>query len=248
MISLIAIMFMSLIIRVQSNIQYALGQTAKEISGYYYLVDKLGLAAATSGASSEATQADKTVQTIVDFSSSAKDTGKSMTDIMNDLPEDFSKIENFDTLSGDAKQMGQNIKATYENFKTMEASVKQTLSKDNIKDNFKQVLAVFAKTAVNGVVSNVVAPWVCESLMSRYLTADYEAMGIHDVSFLGSQFLADRRSIKVQITYQLDLEKYTLGFVKTPITFRQAASTAAWVRPDNKNLVSVSSLKDKYQD
>lgn len=38
MLTIIAIMFMSVIIRVQANMQYALGQTAKEMSGYSALI------------------------------------------------------------------------------------------------------------------------------------------------------------------------------------------------------------------
>ena len=241
MISLIAIMFMALIIRVQSNIQYALGQTVKEISGYYYLVDKLGLAAATAGASGEPINVDKTVSTIVDFSSDASDTLSSAGSTIGDLPEDVRNID-FDAIKGNATELQKSFEKSYESFDKMKDSIQLTLSSDNVMDNAKQVLTVFAKTAVNGVVSNLIAPMVCEALMPRYLTADYEAMGISDVTFTGSQFLADRRSIKVVITYKLNLEKYTLGFVNSSITFQQVASTAAWVRPDGKNLVSITEL------
>ncbi|MDE6087694.1 MAG: hypothetical protein K2G25_04845 [Oscillospiraceae bacterium] len=244
MISLIAIMFMALIIRVQSNIQYALGQTVKEISGYYYLVDKLGLAGATAGASSEPIEVDKTVSTIVDFSTKTTDGFESVGSTIDDLPEDIKNMD-FDAIKGNVDELQKSFEASYESFGTMKTSIQSTLSSENVMDNAKQVLTVFAKTAVNGVVSNLVAPMVCEALMPRYLTADYEAMGISDVTFTGSQFLVDRRSIKVVITYKLDLEKYTLGFVTSSITFHQIASTAAWVRPDGKNLVSITELNYK---
>ena len=77
MISLIALMFMSLIIRIQSNMQYALGQTAKEISGYYYLADKIGLAAVTSG-SGGAQDVDSTINSVMDFMGSAEQSGKKL--------------------------------------------------------------------------------------------------------------------------------------------------------------------------
>ncbi|MBD5143041.1 MAG: hypothetical protein HDT22_05440 [Ruminococcus sp.] len=250
MISLIVIMFMALIIRVQSNIQYALGQTAKEISGYYYLVDKIGLAAATSG-SNETTDVDKTIQTIVDFSGNAQNTAGTVqefvinaTDLENINSIDFGDYES--NLEENLNKVESSVKESYESFKKIESSI-ENLDGDSVT----QVLSVFAQTAANRAVSNFIAPIICKKLMPKYLSAQkyntideyYEAIGISNVSFKESQFLTDKRSIKVQITYQLDLEKYTLGFVKSPMYFKQVASTAAWVRPDGKNLVALSDLK-----
>ena len=238
MISLIAILFMALIIRVQSNIQYALGQTAKEISGYYYLLDKVGLAAATSRKKTP-TDVDSTIQTIVDFSGSAENA-------VNSTGGTLTKVQSGNitpAMIEDIKTSATDVNASIESFKAMKSSI-EGLNGDSVA----QVLSVFAKTGVNKTVSNLVIPIVCRKLMPKYLSvkqydtieAYYEATGISDVEFLGSQCLADNRSIKLQITYKLNLEKYTLGFVKTPIYFRQVASTAAWVRPDDENLLQLS--------
>ncbi len=244
MISLIAILFMALIIRVQSNIQYALGQTAKEISGYYYLLDKVGLAAATSGKKTP-TDVDSTIQTIVDFSGSAENavnsTGGTLTNTYNNIQSGNITP----AMIEDIKNSASDVNASIESFKAMKSSI-EGLNGDSVA----QVLSVFAKTGVNKTVSNLVIPIVCRKLMPKYLSgkqydtieAYYEATGISDVEFLGSQCLADNRSIKLQITYKLNLEKYTLGFVKTPIYFRQVASTAAWVRPDGENLLALDKL------
>lgn len=242
MITLIAVMFMSLIIRVQSNIQYALGQTAKEISGYYYLVDKIGLAAATSGSNTK-TDVDKTIQTIVDFSGSAKNTVSSVQNINLDT----SSLSNIKEEANNENNVGKYVKESGECFGAMKSSI-ESLNGDSVT----QVLSVFAKTATNRAVSTFIAPLICKKLMPKYLSSQnsgniddyYKAIGIvpESVHFEGSQFLADNRSIKIQITYQLDLEKYTLGFVKTKLYFRQVASTAAWVRPDDKNLVTLKGL------
>lgn len=254
MISLIALMFMALIIRVQSNVQYALGQTAKEVSGYYYLIDKLGLAAVTAGSNPTGAQdINKTIQSVVDFSSSAKDFGSEVGSTVDTVKsyDSFESI-NFGEISEDKDKLLASFKDAEEKAKTMGADFKN-LAKDP-KGQAKQILSVFAKTAANSVVNNVVAPFVCEALMPKYLVANTSSTSIDDyycaigikpetVSFKGSQFLADRRSIKIQITYQLDLEKYTLGFVKNKITFRQVASTAAWVRPKGENLAALN-LKD----
>ena len=251
MISLIALMFMALIIRVQSNVQYALGQTAKEVSGYYYLVDKLGLAAITAGSNPEgAEKVNSTIQSVVDFSSSAKNFGSEVGGTMDTI-KSYDSLESIDF--DDILKKKDDLQSSYKDIKERTTKLKtdfKSLAKDP-KGQAKEVLSVFAKTAANGFVNNIVAPFVCEALMPKYLVAKssdadiddyYRAVGIdpETVSFEGTQFLADRRSIKIQITYQLDLEKYTLGFVKNKITFRQVASTAAWVRPKGENLAALN--------
>ena len=234
MISLIAIMFMALIIRVQSNIQYALGQTAKEVSGYYYLVDKVGLAAVSSG-SNKITDVDTTIKSIVDFSGSAEDTFNSV----QNFPIDDVTFESIKNSAGNVKS---NVEQSYKDFQSIETNLK-SLNGDSVT----QVLSVFAKTAINTAVGNFIAPIICEKLMPKYLSANNldeycEKAGISNPSFKSSQFLADGRSIKIQITYQMNLEKYTLGMVKSSIYFKQAASTAAWVRPNEETLLSLSKL------
>ena len=248
MVALIAVMFIALIARVQSNIQYALGQTAKEISGYYYLVDKMGLAAATAG-TNDKTGLDNTIQSIIDFSGSAEDAATTGIEELKNI--DFQDYTSFDGLS--EGELKEKVEAAKTDFNEMKGSL-ATLSKDP-KGQVKQVLSVFAKTAANRAISYYVAPFICKALMPKYLSLSnsdniddyYTAIGIDpdSVKFDGSEFLTDKRSIKVQITYQLELEKYTLGFVKDKITFRQVASTAAWVCPDEKNLIALDELKYK---
>ena len=238
MITLIAIMFMALIIRVQSNIQYALGQTAKEISGYYYLVDKIGVAAISAGNTDSETDVDNVLKNVMDFSENTSDTISSF--------QSFSVGADFNDIRKQAKNVEANIKTSADSFKKVESSIR-SLDANSVS----QVLSVFAKTGVNRVVSNLIAPIICEKMMYKYLSSDehgnisdyYTAIGIKSPDFTGSQFLSDKRSIKIQITYDLDVSKYTLGFVTTPIRFRQAASTAAWVRPDGTNLAALD-MKD----
>lgn len=237
MISMIALMFMSLIIRVQSNVQYALGQTAKEISGYYYLVDKIGLAAATTG-SDEETDVDNVIKNVVDFSGSIENSKNTIQSIEID-------DATFESIQNSAKDVENSIAESRKCFESIQSSIKGING-----DSVTQILSVFAKTAVNRAVSFYIAPILCEKLMPKYLSSKkygsiseyYEAIGIKNVSFNGSQLLTDKRSIKLQITYELDLEKYTLGVVKGSVKFRQVASTAAWVTPDGQNIQSLQGL------
>lgn len=232
MVSLTALMFICLIVRVQSNIQYALGQTAKEVSGYYYLVDKVGLAAATTGTDKK-TDVDETIKSVVDFSGSLKDTANSTIQLSEG---DISSM----------KDAADNAQESYKIFTNDVLPKVRALDGDSVT----QVLSVFAKTAVNRAIGFYLAPLICEKLMPKYLSSQkfnnideyYEAVGISNVDFTGSEFLTDGRSIKIQVTYDLDISKYTLGFVKRTVTFRQVASTAAWVRPDGNDLKALSEL------
>lgn len=44
LLSILSIMCVSIIIKIEAAMQYAVDQTAKELSSYYYLLDKIGVA------------------------------------------------------------------------------------------------------------------------------------------------------------------------------------------------------------
>lgn len=78
MLAISGIMLFSMIVRTQSLVNYALNQTAKEISGYFYLVDKIGLTEMLSGVNNNDTKAgiqkmNDAINSLVAFSSDASD-------------------------------------------------------------------------------------------------------------------------------------------------------------------------------
>lgn len=245
MIAIIALMFMSLIIRVQSNIQYALGQTAKEISGYYYLIDKVGLAGATAG-SNRTTTADETIGYVLDFSDSSSK-------VMNDVST-FNFDPKDQQLMEDIKNAQGNIDVTWQCFENMKTSF-NTIASDP-KQQIRDVLSVFSKTAANQMMGYLVAPLVCKAIFPKYLAGAsssslndyYEAAGIENADFTGSQLLTDKRSIKIVINYDLNVEQYTLGVVKQKLHFQQVATTAAWIRPDGTNTYGLNKISEALND
>ena len=73
----------------------------------------------------------------------------------------------------------------------------------------------------------------------------YKSIGIEstdDVDFSASQLLIDGRSIKLVMDYTLNTESLTFGMVKAKLHFRQAAVTAAWVKPDNEHTLELDQL------
>ena len=247
LIALLSVMFISLIVRIQANIQYALGQTAKEISGYYYLLDKVGIAALTTGSDpSKVKDLDKTISDVVDLAGDAEEIG-----------EDIANIEFDDINPAEIAQYADKYDEKYLKELQKKANSIGSQVEDLAKDPQKQItglLSVFAKTMVNGAMSYYVAPYVCRAIMPRYMGGSKEKAdkmleaagvtgGISAVDFSRSQLLSDKRSIKLVAIYKLDVSKITFGIVKSEMIIRQAASTAAWVRPDGNNTKKLKDLK-----
>ena len=136
-IAILSIMFMSLMVRAQSMVQYAISQAAKEISGYYYIVDKMGLAAFTSNRSSADTgeaneligQANSIVKSAVEFSGSE---------------ENSTNIElHLERVDVDSVKQAAN-----------------SLKDMNVKDQLTNTLSIVARSLINQGVSKYVAPLV----------------------------------------------------------------------------------------
>lgn len=244
MLTILALMFVSMIIRVQSTVQYALGQTAKEISGYYYLMDKFGLASISSGANSAATDKNisdlnNTIGSIIEFTGDIDNVAGSIDfdDGLISSVKDYATEDNLEKLQSDAQELGKNLKTYTE--------------KGTAIDQLKAVIQVFGKSLINRGFSYHVAPLVCEALMPKYLSSDgdlnafYEKTGINpdSIDFRDSQLLLDGRSIKLVVEYDIDTEKLTFGMIKGKLHFRQVATTAAWIRPNGDSQKKIADIK-----
>ena len=241
----LSLIFMSLIIKVQSNIQYALNQTAKEISGYYYLLDKAGIAAITSGSSSNGVKdIDQTVGYVLDFADSADTMADKYSDEITHLSEGELSIEDLKNINLD------DVKQLHEQAGKIGSQI-ETLAGDP-KSQIKGILSVFAKTMVNKGLSYYVTPLLCRAIMPRYLGGDKASTdkmldtsgigSIDKIDFSQSQLLTDKRSIKLVAAYKLNASSFTFGLVDEEMIFRQVASTAAWIAPDEKNTYKLNQL------
>ncbi len=249
MLSIISIMFMAMIIKVQANMQYAISQTAKEISGYYYMIDKIGLASVMSGEASGDTEEkiNDLNETIENFTSLVSDTEGVAGAIEDaDSVDDLVAIaEDGDALKDKAFALGNTL---IEDLKGGEAI-----------PQLKAVLTLFGRSMVSRSFSYYVAPYICKALVPKYLTSgdaeDYcNAAGLkwnqsytdesstEFMDFSGSQFLLDGRSIKVDVVYTLNTKNLTFGLVNTTLTFHQCASTAAWIKPNGESLKTLAEL------
>lgn len=260
MITIIAIMFMAMVIKVQSTMQYALGQTAKEISGYYYLLDKTGLTKVTAGGNSDKTKnVDEAIGHVIDFSSKTGNAIKEGEEFVSSVTSDELDLT---SLPSDIKNIGNQASEVYAAANNLTKDF-DTLSEDPA-GQLKNIFSVFAKTMTNKALSYYIAPHVCRAIMPRYLAGDkdssnnmLESMGVklenktglESLDFSQSELLADGRSIKLVVIYKINPEKITMGFVKLPEdkwpVFRQTACTAAWIAPDGKNTLTVKDTANK---
>ena len=253
MTSVLAIMFISLVVRVQSNMQYALQQTAKEISGYYYMFDKLGLASLSSVSGNDKTQAgmkkvNGEIGHIVDF---AQATEESINDATSVNLADGVSVEELDNLISNGCNDATVLK---EKADAIVADVEALTSEEgNASGQIQAILTVFGKSMISKSISKFIAPFVCRTIMPKYLAGSTSAAndmlesvgienGVKGLDFTQSELLRDGRSIKLVVVYELDMEKMTLGVVKGKARFRQVASTAAWVNGQASDEDSIKSI------
>ena len=245
MLSILALMLMSLIIRIEANMQYAVDQTAKELSSYYYLLDAAGVAKLTSGTSASADADVENINQIIDnvvsFSSSTNEASDNFAELANG---DLSKIsaiaeDNYPAMQASANNIWESVKSF----------------SDDPEGQVKAVISVFAHSLGNKAMSYYVTPYLCRMLMPKYLSGDLESTneyletvgiegGMDAVDFTYSSLLADGRTIRVEAIYKLNTKKLTFGLIDVDLIFRQTAVTAAWVTPNGDELKTIA---DAYQ-
>lgn len=227
--------------------QYAVDQTAKELSSYYYLLDAVDIAKYTSGnagsdAAAGAAKANKLIDNVISFSDAAGDVGTSISDMENISIDSIGQIDpsNYQELYSTANQLWNSVK---------------DMSNDP-SGQVKAVISIFAHSLGNGAMSYYVTPYLCRMLMPNYLTGDLESTnkyldsigiegedgqtGIEKIDFTHSTLLADGRTIKIVAIYKLNTKKLTFGMLDTDLYFEQTAVTAAWIEPNGDELKSIA--------
>lgn len=252
MLAILSLMMVSLIIRIEANMQYAVDQTAKELSSYYYLLDAVDIAKYTSGdagndADEGAEKANKLIDNVINFSSAAGDVGTSISDMESISIESIRQIDtsDYEELYSTANQLWNSVK---------------DMSNDP-SGQVKAVISIFAHSLGNKAMSYYVTPYLCRMLMPNYLTGDLESTneyldsigivgedgqtGMERIDFTHSSLLADGRTIKIVAIYKLNTKKLTFGMIDTDLYFKQTAVTAAWVEPNESG--ELKSIADAYK-
>lgn len=263
LIAILGLMMLATIIRAQAVMQNALNQTAREISGYFYLLDKFGLTPVFSGQESPANQQkldelNKSVGHIIEFAGDAKDEANQFSGNvssfgsnvkngdLNGVKDDLMRFKEDCKTANDLKKEAESIKDEFKNL----------MSDGNPAKIFKAIIGTFGRTLINTAFSKYVAAPVCEALMPKYLTSGdadefYESVGIDpdSVTFAGSDLLADGRTIRLVLTYKMSGSKMSFGFIPNDMYFQQVAVTAAWINPEQSQLLrNLNQISETYKN
>lgn len=233
MVVILSIMFISLLVRIQSTMQYAISQTAKEISTYYYVVDKLGLAVGFSSDPDSVSKINTVIDNTIDFAAEADD-------VMSINIEDGIQISDLQNLT--ESDLPGKAQALYN------SSV--DLSSD-LQGQLKGSLMMIVKSMLSEGMSNYVAPFICKTVVPKYVSGDYASTdemlknmgieeGVNGLDFSKSTFLKDGRTIQIVVVYKLNTKNMTFGYLDMDLYFKQVATTAAWVRPNGASLKKVA--------
>lgn len=213
------LMFSSLM-RLEATTQYAVDQVAKEVSQYYYVIEKTGLLPDQPETLS--------VENADELIGKSEETISGLSTLMGDV----SSGADAGTIVSDVESLGQNTDAIY-----------NTIKSTDWKTEITNVLRLTVKSAADKAFGKIVAGPVCKMLFEKYIPADdadefFKNHGVEngmaDLDFTYSTFIQDGFSINVVLVYKLNLKDLTFGMFDKDIYIKQVGSTQAWVHYKNK--------------
>lgn len=229
----LSILSMAKYIHLQSVMQNAINQTAKEISQYSYILSRLGLDRLTQGTSPEAEEfsekTDQYISGITDFMGALQDSGETGTAQSYDgATEDFSsKLQSVDV--GNIVSKGKELYTSSKDYF------------DNPSGIISGMVALLGDKAIDTAKSRLIAAPLSKALCRKYIpggasTADeyltkFGVMdGLDGLNFNLSTLFSDGVSINIVVVYQVKLQlplsiEYTMNC-------KLYASTAGWIASD----------------
>lgn len=223
MFAFVTIVSLATIAKVESTTQYAIDQVAKEISQYYYIAERVGIANTDSSGVDEI---DDAVQAIFDF------TDKSTTVASNysstTATDLGTMLDTFSGIGNDVNEVTAAAENVYNSFGPIFEDPKGIVS---------SLATMMVKEVGNELITKIIAQPLCKALVPKYITSNGDAdavlekMGVVDgldgLDFRMSSFLSDQRSINVVVVYQIKVNGF--GIFDDTLVIKQTASTAAWV-------------------
>lgn len=223
MFAFVTIVSLATIAKVESTTQYAIDQVAKEISQYYYIAERVGIANTDSSGVDEI---DDAVQAIFDF------TDKSTTVASNysstTATDLGTMLDTFSGIGNDVNEVTAAAENVYNSFGPIFEDPKGIVS---------SLATMMVKEVGNELITKIIAQPLCKALVPKYITSSGDAdavlekMGVVDgldgLDFRMSSFLSDQRSINVVVVYQIKVNGF--GIFDDTLVIKQTASTAAWI-------------------
>lgn len=204
---------------VQAQIQQALNKSAKEISQYYYLVDKLNLTDTLSNGLSEQSQAalgvlDSFETVLADGRDVADKVGETVNTVnISNIQSSIDSIKGLETSAKDlANTLGEVANNPFDYAKSFAALAAQNVAED-VKNKVAEMLARnMSKRHFEGV-----------NLESMGVRGGYEGMNFGQSRILQKD---NQEEIKLVVVYELELADF-LPF-DFSITISQSAKTRGW--------------------
>lgn len=252
MFAFMTIASLAIAAKVEASTQYAIDQTAKEISRYCYIASKAHLLADTSSSDEQIGKIDDAIGAVFDFGNVLGDTAG------NYVPSGGAGSEDFITQLTDMAS-GLDAEQLKDDFGRVSASAQQlyTAGSELLKDPKGAISAlaqVAGSKAISTIASRVIANPLCKALVPKYITPNDDADemferwgvegGLDGLDFSMSTFLMDGRSINVVVVYKLKVNGY--GFFDQEILVKQTASTAAWLAGESPKLSEVAQSQSKW--
>lgn len=225
----LSIISLAKIAKVESMTQYAIDQVAKEMSKYYYIASKVGLAQ-TSNMSAD--NLDQTVSSIFDFA-----------DLANSAAQEYGSNTDPDGVQGYVdliQSAGDDVEQVISIGKQFSSAFGSILN--DPKGLITTLGKMFAARLENELMGRLIAQPVSRALFPKYIAGnigDPEATadailkklgvvdGLNGLSFACSNFLADGQTINVVVIYAVEVEAF--GLFEKKLFIQQTASTAAWL-------------------
>jgi len=224
MFAFVAIVSLATIAKVESTTQYAINQVAKEISQYFYIAEKVGLANTNQDG---VTKIDDAVQAIVDFTDKSATVATEYSD--KTAEELIKQIEKYpEGIADDITEVAAAAEAIYESFGPIFEDPKGIVS---------SLATMMAEQIGHEFLTKIIAQPLCKMLVPKYITSSGDAdaalermgvvKGLDGLDFRMSTFLSDQRSINVVVVYEIKVNGF--GIFDDTLVIQQTASTAAWV-------------------
>ena len=224
MFAFISLVSLAAIAKVESVTQYAINQAAKEISQYYYIAARVGLARTDQGGVAEI---DESIQAIFDFTDSTKTVASNYSG--GSSASLAGMMDTFENISNDVNTIGTAAQNVY-------SSLGPIL--DDPKGIIGSLSTMLLQQAKNELIGRIIAQPLCKALVPKYISSNGNADetlrkmgvvgGMDGLDFRMSSFLTDQRSINIVVIYQVEVMGF--GMFDRTITIKQTASTAAWVK------------------
>lgn len=235
-----AIISITNFIRVQMIIQYSLGQAAKEISAYCYLVSKTGLlddsARIHSDAETFKNDTDEVIDTVAKLYEALDEGSESISSSITAIPESTDLNELVASIE-DAKANGIDV------YTNISSSAKTAMSTgqayfSNPAAILKGICSVGKDEAFSDIKTYLIAAPISKALVAKQVDLYgkdsqgrdvLERLGVVDgmdgISFVGSTLFNDGKTIRVSATYSM---KLPFNILDKEFHFSQTASTRAW--------------------